>query len=57
LADFSLRPAHESDVAAIKALIHLVQINPMDLDWKWFVVATLFSPLTEAGGCVPVPKR
>jgi len=36
---FSLRPARETESAQIKALIHLVGINPMDLDWKRFVVA------------------
>ena len=28
------------DAATIKALIRLVRINPMDLDWKRFLVAT-----------------
>jgi N-acetylglutamate synthase-like GNAT family acetyltransferase len=36
---FSLRPARETESARIKALIHLVGINPMDLDWKRFIVA------------------
>ena len=36
---FSLRPARETESAQIKALIRLVGINPMDLDWKRFVVA------------------
>ena len=36
---FSLRPARETESAQIKALNHLVGINPMDLDWKRFVVA------------------
>ena len=34
-----IRPARETESAQIKNLIHLVGINPMDLDWKRFVVA------------------
>jgi N-acetylglutamate synthase-like GNAT family acetyltransferase len=34
-----IRPAREAEAAQIKELIHLVGINPMDLDWKRFVVA------------------
>ena len=39
MAQFFLRPARETESAQIKALIHLVGINPMDLDWKRFIVA------------------
>jgi N-acetylglutamate synthase-like GNAT family acetyltransferase len=39
MAQFFLRPASETESAQIKELIHLVGINPMDLDWKRFVVA------------------
>jgi N-acetylglutamate synthase-like GNAT family acetyltransferase len=35
----NIRPARESESAQIKELIHLVGINPMDLDWKRFIVA------------------
>ena len=35
----TIRPARETESAQIKGLIHLVGINPMDLDWKRFVVA------------------
>lgn len=35
----TLRPARESESRAIKALIHLVGINPMGVDWKRFIVA------------------
>ena len=38
MKDFTLRPARESESRQIKDLIHLVGINPMDLDWKRFVV-------------------
>jgi len=34
-----IRPARETESAQIKDLIHLVGINPMELDWKRFVVA------------------
>ncbi len=36
---FTLRSARETESAAIKELIHKVGINPMDLDWKRFIVA------------------
>jgi N-acetylglutamate synthase-like GNAT family acetyltransferase len=36
---FTLRPARETESAAIKKLIHEVGINPMDLDWRRFIVA------------------
>ena len=39
MTDFSLRPAEETESAQIKDLIHLVGINPMDLDWRRFIVA------------------
>jgi N-acetylglutamate synthase-like GNAT family acetyltransferase len=34
-----IRPADEAEAAQIHELIHLVEINPMGLDWKRFVVA------------------
>lgn len=39
MTNFALRPAREAESSQIKELIHLVGINPMDLDWKRFVVA------------------
>ena len=39
MADFLLRPATADDSFAIKDLIHRVGINPMDLDWRRFVIA------------------
>jgi N-acetylglutamate synthase-like GNAT family acetyltransferase len=39
MSSFTLRPAHEGDAAVIKHLIHSVGINPMDLDWRRFIVA------------------
>ena len=39
VSTFILRPAQESDAPQIKALIHLVGINPMGLDWRRFIVA------------------
>lgn len=39
MTTYTLRPARETEDAAIKSLIHVVGINPMGLDWKRFVVA------------------
>lgn len=39
MANFSIRPARESESGQIRNLIHLVGINPMGLDWERFVVA------------------
>ena len=39
MAGFSLRSAQKTDASQIKELIHFVGINPMDLDWKRFIVA------------------
>jgi N-acetylglutamate synthase-like GNAT family acetyltransferase len=39
IANFLLRPAVESDALKIRDLIHRVGINPMDLNWKHFIVA------------------
>jgi len=38
MSHFSLRPAVESDARQIRDLIHRVGINPMDLNWRHFVV-------------------
>jgi N-acetylglutamate synthase-like GNAT family acetyltransferase len=39
MSSYSLRSARETDASAIKHLIRSVGINPMDLDWRRFVVA------------------
>jgi N-acetylglutamate synthase-like GNAT family acetyltransferase len=39
MTTYTLRPARESEASQIKGLIRLVGINPIDLDWKRFVVA------------------
>ena len=39
IANFQLRPAVESDAAKIRGLIHRADINPMDLNWRHFIVA------------------
>jgi N-acetylglutamate synthase-like GNAT family acetyltransferase len=39
MAEYTLRRATEADARAIKQLIHLVDINPMSLDWRRFVIA------------------
>ncbi len=46
---FTLRPAQEEDAKAIRELIHAVQINPMGLDWRRFVLAV--TPEGEMAGC------
>jgi amino-acid N-acetyltransferase len=46
---FSLRPATSADFPAIRGLIRLVQINPIDLDWQRFVIAV--TPEGEMIGC------
>lgn len=37
--EFTYRPAEKADAPVIRALIHKVGINPMDLDWRHFTVA------------------
>lgn len=39
MSAYTLRPARETEDAAIKRLIHFVGINPMGLDWRRFIVA------------------
>ena len=39
MADYTVRPALESESAQIKDLINLVGINPTGLDWERFLVA------------------
>ena len=39
MTNYTLRPARESEARQIKDLIQFVGINPMDLDWKRFIVA------------------
>ncbi|PIV27923.1 MAG: GNAT family N-acetyltransferase, partial [Anaerolineae bacterium CG03_land_8_20_14_0_80_58_20] len=52
MADVTLRPATADDAADIKALIRLVRINPMGLDWKRFLVAS--SADGELAACAQV---
>jgi N-acetylglutamate synthase-like GNAT family acetyltransferase len=39
LSQVELRPAKQQDFAAIRDLIRAVQINPLGLDWKRFIIA------------------
>ena len=39
MSSYILRSAREGDASAIKHLIRSVGINPMDLDWRRFIVA------------------
>lgn len=40
LADLTFRRATAQDADAIKALVRSARINPMDLDWRRFLLAT-----------------
>jgi len=40
LPEIIFRPATANDADEIKALIRLVRINPMNLDWKRFLIAS-----------------
>jgi N-acetylglutamate synthase-like GNAT family acetyltransferase len=53
--NFSLRPATAADDAAIHALIRAVQINPMSLDWRHFVLAV--DPDGQMIGCGQVKRH
>lgn len=50
--EFLLRPATAKDAADIKALIRLVRINPMDLDWRRFLLAS--SPDGRLAACAQI---
>ncbi len=39
MVNVQVRSARETDSSAIKSLIHAMQLNPMDLNWRHFVVA------------------
>ena len=52
MADVVFRPATADDAADIKALIRLVRINPMDLDWRRFLLAS--SPDGMLAACAQV---
>ena len=49
MADIVFHRATADDEASIKALIHLVRINPMSLDWERFLLAS--SPDGELVAC------
>jgi N-acetylglutamate synthase-like GNAT family acetyltransferase len=53
--EFSLRQAVAADSSAIRALIHAVRINPLDLDWRNFIVAE--SSAGEFIGCGQVKQH
>jgi N-acetylglutamate synthase-like GNAT family acetyltransferase len=50
-----LRQAQESDQRKIRALINQVKINPMDLDWSRFILATTDGD--ELAGCGQVKRH
>ncbi len=49
MADFIIRPALPEDFPSIRALIHVVKINPTGLDWHHFLVAV--TPENKLLGC------
>ena len=46
---YTIRPASEADFPSVRAIIHAVQINPMGLDWRRFLVA--IDPGGKVIGC------
>jgi N-acetylglutamate synthase-like GNAT family acetyltransferase len=53
---YQIRPALESEHPRIKALIYAAKINPMNLDWRRFIVAV--TPDGDLIGCGQVkPHR
>lgn len=55
MADFCIRPALEKDHPAIRALIREVQINPIGLNWRHFLVA--ISPADKLIGCGQIKRH
>jgi N-acetylglutamate synthase-like GNAT family acetyltransferase len=53
MPDFILRPASEKDAPAIRSLIHRVGINPTNLNWRHFVVATQDGKFIACGQLKP----
>jgi N-acetylglutamate synthase-like GNAT family acetyltransferase len=49
LVEFNVRAAKREDFPAIRLLIHNVQINPIGLDWKRFLIVV--SPTGNLLGC------
>jgi N-acetylglutamate synthase-like GNAT family acetyltransferase len=49
LGEAVIRKARKEDARAIHSLVHAVRINPLNLDWRRFLVAV--SPLGELLGC------
>jgi N-acetylglutamate synthase-like GNAT family acetyltransferase len=49
MTTFTIRPARETDLPAIKELIYSNEINPMGIAWQRFIVAT--GPGGKVIGC------
>jgi len=49
MTTFTIRPARETDLPAIKELIYSNEINPMGIAWQRFIVAT--GPDGKVIGC------
>ena len=52
MAEFHVRAARAGDEQKIRSLIHAVQINPMGLDWRRFVVAVSAEDVVSGCGQV-----
>lgn len=48
-----LRPARESDRDTIRRIVHKVHINPLNLDWRRFIVAEEESQIVGIGQIKP----
>jgi amino-acid N-acetyltransferase len=55
LAEYNVRSATREDMIAIRSLIHSVHINPMDLDWRHFLVAV--SADDQVLGCGQIKRH
>jgi amino-acid N-acetyltransferase len=55
LAEFSVRAAKREDFPAIRSLIHTVQINPIGLDWRRFLVVV--TPKGNLLGCGQIKRH
>lgn len=49
----NIRPAHQPDQKTIERIVHAAQINPMDLDWRRFLVAEEEGKIVGVGQIKP----
>ena len=53
--NYTLQPAQDSHAAAIKKMVNDAHLNPMDLDWRRFVVA--LDPESQVIACGQVKQH